>query len=210
MRHVRRITRLAVLAVSLGLAATAFSAADGQRPPMRTLLAEQPRYVAPPATTGIPEGLVQLAQKRATELSKPEPAEKQAKPAEKKRVAKKPAAESKKKSRRVAAETTSRERSADASPKESNVRVAATGSGDLARARKLLQAQIRRYPILKGTTVEFGDARGYQAIAYYRSGRIVISRTHTASLSRIIAHEVWHIIDWRDNNRMDWGEDVPR
>lgn len=81
---------------------------------------------------------------------------------------------------------------------------------ELSRAKSLLAAQIRRHPILKGTTVSFGNAHGYQAIAFYSTGRIVISPTHRASLDRIIAHEVWHIIDWRDNHRIDWGENVPR
>ncbi len=84
-----------------------------------------------------------------------------------------------------------------------------TGS-ELSKARALLAAQIAAHPILKGTTVEFGDARGYQAIALYQSGRIIISPSHSASLERIITHEVWHVIDWRDNGRIDWGENVPR
>lgn len=86
---------------------------------------------------------------------------------------------------------------------------AMTPSGEQAKAQSLLNSYIAKYPILKGSTVEFGDARGYQAIAYYQSGRIVISRSHTASLERIIGHEIWHIIDWRDNGRIDWGENVP-
>ncbi len=86
----------------------------------------------------------------------------------------------------------------------------ATASTDeLAEARRILASLIARYPILAGTTVTFGDARGHQAICYYRSGRIVISPNHTASLSRILNHEIWHIIDWRDNGRIDWGENVP-
>lgn len=80
---------------------------------------------------------------------------------------------------------------------------------ELSRARSILAGYISRYPILSGTTVEFGDAKGYQAIAYYTSGRIVISPTHTASLERIIGHEIWHVIDWRDNGVIDWGENVP-
>jgi hypothetical protein len=51
---------------------------------------------------------------------------------------------------------------------------------------------------------------GAQAVAFYKSGRIVISPTHRASLSVILNHEAWHIIDWRDNHRIDWGENVPR
>lgn len=82
-------------------------------------------------------------------------------------------------------------------------------SPELARAKALLATQIRKHPILRGTTLEFGNARGYQAICYYRSARIVISRSHTASLDKIIGHEVWHVIDWRDNGRIDWGEKVP-
>jgi len=51
---------------------------------------------------------------------------------------------------------------------------------------------------------------GYQAVCYFKSGRILVSPTHTASLRTIMNHEVWHIIDWRDNGRIDWGEAVPR
>lgn len=99
------------------------------------------------------------------------------------------------------------------SPKGTSPRPAqrvAQGDGGLARAQVLLAAEIARHPILRGTTVRFGYAQGYQAISYYRSGQIIVSPTHTASLERIMAHEVWHIIDWRDNGRIDWGENVPR
>lgn len=84
-------------------------------------------------------------------------------------------------------------------------------SGDeLARARSILASLKARYPrYLSGVTVSIGSARGYQAISYYTSGRIVISPTHTASLERILGHEIWHIIDWRDNNHIDWGERIP-
>lgn len=77
-------------------------------------------------------------------------------------------------------------------------------------AQSILNSYIAKYPILKGTTVSYGDTKGYQAITYYKSGRIIISKNHTASLQRIIAHEVWHVIDWRDNGKIDWGENVPR
>ncbi len=99
---------------------------------------------------------------------------------------------------------------AKAAPARAKTTKAKSGGNDLARAQALLNAQIKKHPILKGVTVSFGDARGHQAIAYYTSGRIVISPKHTASLEQIIAHEVWHIIDWRDNGRIDWGENVPR
>lgn len=94
-------------------------------------------------------------------------------------------------------------------PKTVSAKPAATSTDELAEARRILAGLIAKYPILKGTTVSFGDTKGYQAICYYKSGRIVINPNHTASLSRILNHEVWHIIDWRDNGRIDWGENVP-
>jgi hypothetical protein len=86
---------------------------------------------------------------------------------------------------------------------------ASASSGKEAEARRILAGLIKKYPILKGTTVTIGDAKGYQAIAFYKSGRIVISKDHKATLTRILNHEVWHIIDYRDNGRIDWGEKVP-
>lgn len=85
----------------------------------------------------------------------------------------------------------------------------ASGGSELAEAKAILAGLIAAHPILRGTTVQFGDAHGYQAVAFYSSGRIVISRNHTASLKRILNHEVWHVIDYRDNGRIDWGENVP-
>lgn len=85
-----------------------------------------------------------------------------------------------------------------------------TSGGELAQAKAILASLIAQHPVLKGTTVEIGDTPGdYQAVAYYKSGRIVISTSHTASLERILNHEVWHVIDWRDNGQIDWGENIP-
>lgn len=84
-----------------------------------------------------------------------------------------------------------------------------TSISDGERAQQLLTALIAQHPILAGATVEMGNAQGYQAISYFQTGRIVISPTHTASIDRIMNHEIWHIIDWRDNGRIDWGENVP-
>lgn len=90
------------------------------------------------------------------------------------------------------------------------VTVAPVESGDeLAQAQSLLAGYIAQYPILAGSTVSFGDAKGQQAISYPVSGRIVISPTHTRSVSAIITHEIWHIIDYRDNGVLDWGENIP-
>ena len=83
-------------------------------------------------------------------------------------------------------------------------------SDNLTHARSILASRVSMYPILEGSTVEFGDTGGNpEAICYYKSARIVINPKHTVSLERIIDHEIWHVIDWRDNGHIDWGEDVP-
>ena len=84
-----------------------------------------------------------------------------------------------------------------------------SSESDLAAAKRLLRSYTKKYPILKGSTVSIGNARGHQAICYYQSGRIVISPKRKASIKAIMAHEIWHIIDWRDNGRIDWGESIP-
>ena len=86
----------------------------------------------------------------------------------------------------------------DVDPRDA--RAAAEALGDLQRA----------YRLLDGVTVTFGDTpRGHEAVAYYTQGRIVISRTHTVDVVTILRHEVWHIIDWRDDQVIDWGESLP-
>ena len=82
-------------------------------------------------------------------------------------------------------------------------------TGDLAVAQVDLARYIQMYPLLRGSSVEMGDAAGYQAITYYSTGRTVISPSHTANIDVIMAHEIWHTIDWRDNGAIDWGENVP-
>jgi len=72
---------------------------------------------------------------------------------------------------------------------------------------KTLQA---RYQYLDDVTVSMGSTpNDEQAIAYYTEGEIVISSDHVTGIETILAHEVWHVIDWRDNGRLDWGEDLP-
>lgn len=88
---------------------------------------------------------------------------------------------------------------------------ASGGTSELAKAQSILAGLISRYPILQGSTVTIGTTpNNYQAVCYYKSGRIIVSPTHKSSLSTILNHEVWHIIDWRDNGVIDWGESVPR
>jgi hypothetical protein len=93
-------------------------------------------------------------------------------------------------------------------PARSSDEIAAPPS-DLQLARAALEVQVQKHPILEGVTVELSDTLDHQAVAYYTEGRIVISTAHTASIDHIIEHEVWHVIDWRDNGRIDWGESVP-
>lgn len=102
--------------------------------------------------------------------------------------------------------------------RKSNTRTARTiggrsfssaGGSELAQAQAILNLHIANHPLLKGTTVSFGDARGYQAISYYTTKRIVISPSHTVSLERILNHEIWHIIDYAADGHINWGENVP-
>jgi putative cell wall-binding protein len=89
------------------------------------------------------------------------------------------------------------------------VGITSPSCAQVSRVQALVNQSIDLCPILAGTTAVFGDAKGYQAITYYTSGRIIVSPTHTATLERIIGHEVLHVYDWRDNGRIDWGESFP-
>lgn len=67
-----------------------------------------------------------------------------------------------------------------------------------------------RYRFLDGVTIAFGATPdGSQAVAYHTKGHIVIDPAHTARIEDILDHEIWHVIDCRDNGRIDWGESVP-
>lgn len=94
-------------------------------------------------------------------------------------------------------------------PAHTSDAAATANRAELAQAQTLLDRLIVEHPILKGVTIEIGDADGHQGVAYPRAGRIVISPDHTALLTRIVAHEAGHILDYRDNGRIDWGENVP-
>jgi hypothetical protein len=79
-----------------------------------------------------------------------------------------------------------------------------------AHAAEVLGKLQATYRYLDDVTVSMGSTpENHQAIAYYTEGQIVISPAHTASIDKILAHEVWHVIDWRDNGRLDWGENLP-
>jgi hypothetical protein len=95
-------------------------------------------------------------------------------------------------------------------PAKATASVPSHGAADTLAAKKALAKLAKQYDGLKGVTVSIGKTPdGSQAVAYYTTGQIVISPTHVAGVEKILAHEVWHVIDWRDNGRLDWGEDLP-
>ncbi len=97
---------------------------------------------------------------------------------------------------------------ASAAPAATHLPAASNASA--AQANAVLKDLKTRFRYLDGVTVTFGSTPGsYQAVSYYKEGRIVINPRHSASVEEILDHEIWHIIDWRDNGRVDWGEGVP-
>ena len=83
-------------------------------------------------------------------------------------------------------------------------------AADTALAEAKLAELAATYDFLDGVTVTIGATPSdTQAVAYYTEGRIVIDPAHDVSISEILEHEIWHIIDWRDNAEMNWGEDLP-
>jgi hypothetical protein len=96
--------------------------------------------------------------------------------------------------------------SATATPKEASGDVEA----DAKLANEVFDELAAKYELLDGVKVVMGETpKGEEAVAYYTAGEIVIDRDHTVSIEKILAHEIWHVIDWRDNGRLDWGEDLP-
>ncbi|MCX7832580.1 MAG: hypothetical protein N2440_06760 [Actinobacteria bacterium] len=75
------------------------------------------------------------------------------------------------------------------------------------RAEQLLNAYISKYPILKGVRIYVRDCpNNWQGCAYYTKGIILIDPDHTAPLEKIVAHEIKHIIDWREDNDIDYND----
>lgn len=93
----------------------------------------------------------------------------------------------------------------------SAVRVASESeSPETRRASEILTELKASHSHLDGVSVSIGTTpKGEEAVAYYTDGEIVINSTHSVDMETILAHEIWHIIDWRDNGRLDWGEDLP-
>ena len=88
---------------------------------------------------------------------------------------------------------------------------ATRGTADDARQATAILGDLKAgYRYLDGVTVSMGRTpHGEEAVAYYTEGRIVISPTHSADIATILRHEIWHVIDWRDNRRLDWAENLP-
>ncbi len=81
---------------------------------------------------------------------------------------------------------------------------------DTRRANEVLGKLKATHRYLDDVTVTVGTTpRGEEAVAYYTSGEIVISRDHTVGIDKILGHEIWHVIDWRDNGQLDWKESLP-
>ncbi len=51
------------------------------------------------------------------------------------------------------------------------------------------------------TSIAYGDTHGYEAISYYKTGYIVINPNHTYDLYTLVAHEINHIIAWRESGK---------
>ena len=99
---------------------------------------------------------------------------------------------------------------ADSSGTEKRTAHAGDAVEDARLANAVLDELAAKYRYLDGVTVSIGDTPGgEQAIAFYTKGRIVISGDHTVGIRKILSHEIWHVIDWRDNGRLDWGENLP-
>jgi len=68
----------------------------------------------------------------------------------------------------------------------------------------------KQYKHLDDVSVTLGQTpKGEEAVAYYTGNEIVIDTEHSVGIEKILAHEIWHVIDWRDNGELDWGEDLP-
>lgn len=82
--------------------------------------------------------------------------------------------------------------------------------GDEKSAKAYLRELGEKFDHLDNVSVTFGQTpNGEQAVAYYERGVIVIDSEHSVSIQTILDHEIWHIIDYRDDGRLDWGENLP-
>lgn len=82
--------------------------------------------------------------------------------------------------------------------------------GNEQSAQAYLRDLGKKFEHLDDVSVTFGQTpNGEQAVAYYERGVIVIDSEHSVGIQTILDHEIWHIIDYRDDGKLDWGEDLP-
>lgn len=75
------------------------------------------------------------------------------------------------------------------------------------RAEQILSYYIKKYPILAGVKIYVRDCpNNWEGCAYYTKGIILVDPDHKHTLEEIIAHEVRHIIDWREDNKIDYND----
>ncbi len=78
---------------------------------------------------------------------------------------------------------------------------------ELATAQHILDLQILKHPVLKGSTVFIKDCpNNWQGCAFYELGIIWIDPDHTAPLEEIVIHECNHIRDWREDGDIDYDD----
>ena len=100
--------------------------------------------------------------------------------------------------------------SAESSATRSQTQPAVDTAAEQKRVDELMATYARRISGLDGIHVTMGQTpQGEEAVAYYTANQIVIDTEHKVDIEKILAHEIWHIVDFRDNGRLDWGEDLP-
>lgn len=120
---------------------------------------------------------------------------------------------------RQAAAQAAAEQEASRSSGASTKRVASGGSGgtgggspapssggysEQEQANAILAGIIAQYPILAGTVVYIQQTpNGWEGAAYYKSGVILVNPNHTYPLYDIIYHEAMHVLDWREDGKID-------
>lgn len=78
------------------------------------------------------------------------------------------------------------------------------GYSEQEQANAILAGIIAQYPILQGTVVYIQQTpNGWEGAAYYKSGVILVNPNHTYPLYDIIYHEAMHVLDWREDGKID-------
>lgn len=206
-KHVAWISGIALTAaLSVGLIAPALAFETPAAPEAPATVAAPVASVHAPAFTTTDD----FAPKTVPTVTVAKASEKKAsKPVVKKQTTRKAAVKRTTSRTATAAKSTRTTSTNTAAAKPASTKPASSSSDDLATAKSVLASLQNKYKYLDGVTVKMGDTpNNYQAVAYMGRGVIVINPKHTASISTILKHEIWHIIDYRDNGKIDWGERV--